>query len=238
KKPAAPRELVETPGLLEAMRPLYDLPPPQYSDTQWEALEAILALLNPAVARLRIIFGSRGQADFTEFAHGALAALGEADDPSDLLLSIDARISHILVDEFQDTSQSQFALLGKLTAGWQAGDGRTLFLVGDPMQSIYRFREAEVSLFLNARKDGLGSVRLEPLTLQTNFRSQANLVAWFNEAFTRVLPPEEDAASGAVPYSPAVPAVKNPPLAGPAVQWHGFHDRVSEAGRVIQLLRE
>src|SRR5690606_1606337 len=78
KKPAAPRELVETPGLLEAMRPLYDLPPPQYSDTQWEALEAILALLNPAVARLRVIFGSRGQADFTEFAHGALAALGEA----------------------------------------------------------------------------------------------------------------------------------------------------------------
>ena len=68
--------------------------------------------------------------------------------PTDLLLSLDVRIKHILVDEFQDTSISQWELLERLTAGWQPGDGRTLFVVGDPMQSIYRFREAEVGLFL------------------------------------------------------------------------------------------
>jgi ATP-dependent helicase/nuclease subunit A len=238
KKPKpAPPELAGIPGLQEALFALCSMPPARYSDTQWEALEAILALLNPAVARLKVIFGSRGQADFTEFAHGALLALGSADDPSDLLLSVDARISHILVDEFQDTSQSQFSLLEKLTSGWQSGDGRTLFLVGDPMQSIYRFREAEVSLFLTSREMGLGSVTLEPLTLQTNFRSQANLVEWFNAAFSRVLPPEEDAASGAVPYARAVAAEKNPPLPGKAVTWHGFYDRVSEAETVIALLK-
>src|SRR5439155_416445 len=82
-------------------------------------------------------------------------ALGSVDDPSDLLLSLDQKISHVLVDEFQDTSLSQFELLTKLTSGWQPGDGRTLFLVGDPMQSIYRFREAEVSLFLQAKHCGL-----------------------------------------------------------------------------------
>src|SRR3954471_22775156 len=165
------------------------MPPAKYDERQWEALEAILALLFPALAQLKVLFAERGQADFTEFAHGALRALGGADEPTDLLLSIDRKLSHILVDEFQDTSLSQYELLAKLTSGWSEGDGRTLFVVGDPMQSIYRFREAEVSLFLKTRSTGLGALRLEPLTLATNFRSQENLVGWFNAAFSRVLPP-------------------------------------------------
>jgi len=181
------------------------MPPAQYDDRQWEALEAILALLKPAVAHLKVLFGERGQADFTEFAHGALEALGSVDDPSDLLLSLDQKISHVLVDEFQDTSQSQFSLLEKLVSGWQQGDGRTLFLVGDPMQSIYRFREAEVSLFLKAKHSGVGSVALEPIELSTNRRSQEGLVKWFNESFPRVLPVQEDQTLGAVPYLPASP---------------------------------
>ena len=65
----------------------------------------------------------------------------------------------MLVDEFQDTSEAQVKLLESLTAGWQPGDGRTLFLVGDPMQSIYRFRNAEVGLFLDIRDHGLARSR-------------------------------------------------------------------------------
>ena len=42
----------------------------------------------------------------------------------------------------------------RLTAGWSDGDGRTLFAVGDPMQSIYRFRDAEVRAFLDAQATG------------------------------------------------------------------------------------
>src|SRR6185295_3661044 len=187
-------------------------------------------------AQLKVLFGERGQADFTEFAHGALAALGSADDPSELLLRLDQKLSHILVDEFQDTSESQFRLLEKLTAGWEPGDGRTVFLVGDPMQSIYRFREAEVSLFIKTRHSGLGALKPESLTLTTNFRSQAGLVDWFNRSFAAVLPAEEDEMLGAVPYAPATP--HHPALDGPAVSWHCSYDRKHEALKVVEILKE
>ena len=236
KRSPPPPELVRIPGMREALWALYNMPPAQYDDRQWEALEAILALLKPAVAQLKVLFGERGQADFTEFAHGALEALGSVDDPSDLLLSLDQKISHVLVDEFQDTSLSQFELLTKLTSGWQPGDGRTLFLVGDPMQSIYRFREAEVSLFLQAKHSGIGSVALEPIELSTNRRSQEGLVKWFNESFPRVLPAQEDQTSGAVPYLPASP--HEPALPGAAVTWHCGYDREEEAKLVVAIVRE
>ena len=236
RQPAAPEELKKIPGLREALDALCNMPPAEYEDRQWEALEAILALLRPAVAQLKVLFAERGQADFTEFAHGALVALGSVDDPSDLLLSLDQRISHILMDEFQDTSQSQFSLLERLVSGWQEGDGRTLFLVGDPMQSIYRFREAEVSLFLQARHAGIGPVALDHIELSTNRRSQAGLVDWFNESFPRVLPAQEDEASGAVPYLPA--SAFEPALPEGAVTWHCGYDRLEEARKLVSIVKD
>ena len=228
--------LSENEPLRLALKALLAMPPATYDDAQWEALEAILALLLPAVQQLFLTFSEKNQVDFTQIAHGALLALGSADDPSELLLSLDARISHILVDEFQDTSVSQWALLERLTAGWEEGDGRTVFAVGDPMQSIYRFREAEVGLFLRAWHEGLGSVRLEPLTLSTNFRSQAGVVDWVNGFFPNVLPLNPDEASGAVPYSPATS--HKPAEPGAAVAWHCFFDRELEAQKVVQLVKE
>ena len=112
---------------------------------------------------------------------------------------------HILVDEFQDTSRTQFDLLLRLTAGWHPGDGHSFFAVGDPMQSIYRFRQAEVSLFIEARDRGLGDLPLESLVLSTNFRSTAQVIEWVNRCFPRVLPPEDDCDRGAVRYTRAEP---------------------------------
>jgi ATP-dependent exoDNAse (exonuclease V) beta subunit len=235
KRPPAPPELVAIPSLCEALVALRAAPPPTYSETQWEALEAILALLNPALAQLLALFGERGEVDFTQIAHGALAALGTADEPTDLLLSMDARVRHLLVDEFQDTSNSQWELLERLTAGWEAGDGRTVFVVGDPMQSIYRFRDAQVGLFLHARRTGLPGVELEPLTLSTNFRSQAKIVEWVNQAFPDVLPAVEDEASGAVPYSPSVPFHEATPGGEPTLET--FADKDAEAQRVVALVK-
>ncbi|MBC7802582.1 MAG: UvrD-helicase domain-containing protein, partial [Candidatus Parcubacteria bacterium] len=228
--------LADNEPLRLALKALLGLPPAMYEDAQWGALEAILALLLPAVKQLVAAFSLRNEVDFTQISHGALTALGSADDPSDLLLSLDARISHILVDEFQDTSVSQWALLEKLTSGWEQGDGRTLFCVGDPMQSIYRFREAEVGLFLRAWNEGIGGVSLEPLTLSTNFRSQAAIVDWVNSFFPNVLPPDADAVSGAVPYSPST--LHHPPLPEPAVHWHCSFDLQAESRKTVQIIRD
>jgi ATP-dependent exoDNAse (exonuclease V) beta subunit len=224
-----------------ALEALLSLPPAKYSEPQWEALEAMLALLPLAAAELKLVFAARGETDFTEVAQGAVRALGSVDDPSELLLALDNRISHILVDEFQDTSISQWELLERLTAGWERGDetrgdGRTLFVVGDPMQSIYRFREAEVGLFLRARREGLPNVKLEPISLKTNFRSQEGIVEWVNSSFSRIFPLAENETSGAVPYSPS--SSSHPALAGEAVAWHACADSVSESRKVIELLQE
>jgi ATP-dependent helicase/nuclease subunit A len=238
KRPATPPELIAIPGLREALISLQDMPPERYTDYQWEMLEAIMNLLPYAAAHLKVVFGERGEADFTEVAQGAVRALGTPEAPTDLLLALDYRVKHILVDEFQDTSISQWELLSLLTSGWSGDDGRTLFLVGDPMQSIYRFREAEVALFLQARTRGLGSVKLEPITLSTNFRSQKNLIGFFNSSFSRIFPREPDPSSGAVPYSAAAPHPEKRALAGEAATWHALPDREAEARRVVELVRE
>ncbi|TAM46746.1 MAG: DNA helicase UvrD [Gammaproteobacteria bacterium] len=213
------------------------LPPPRYDDNQWQVVEALCELLPLAVAQLRLVFQAHGEVDFTEVAWGAIQALGTPDEPTDLALSLDYRIRHLLVDEFQDTSQSQFELLERLTAGWEPGDGRTLFVVGDPMQSIYRFRQAEVGLYLRARHEGIGRVRLAPLDLKVNFRSQSGLVEWVNHAFARVLPATEDIAAGAVCHASAV--AQHPALPDAAVCVHPFigQDDIAEAKQVAALAR-
>ena len=194
-------ELAAEPGLHEAFAEVARLPPPSYDEPQWAALLAMLRVLIDSAARLEQLFAEHGAVDFPAVQQAAIAALGSADEPSDLTLELDYRLQHILVDEFQDTSFAQVQLLELLTAGWQREDGRTLFLVGDPMQSIYGFREADVGLFLRVQQAGLGGIALERLTLSANFRSRPALIDWVNATFPRVLPLVADVARGAVPYS-------------------------------------
>lgn len=222
---------------LAALAAMRRLPPPHYSESQWQVLGAILRLLPQAVAQLKLVFQARRQVDFTEVAQGALHALGTEDEPTDLTFALDYRIRHLLIDEFQDTSISQSELIGRLTAGWSPDDGRTVFAVGDPMQSIYRFREAEVGLFLRARREGIAGVDLHPVALSANFRSQSGIVDWVNAAFARIMPAAENITSGAVPYTASV--ATRAPLAGEAVTVHPlFGDATAEeAQRVAQIVR-
>ena len=189
--------------LLECFKRLRNLPPSHFTDAQWRAMESIVELLPIAVGNLAVVFRERGTVDFIELTLASLRALRDAAGPSDLGLALGYRIQHILFDEFQDTSYTQLELLELLIQTWDPGDGRTLFLVGDPMQSIYRFRQAEVGLFLRAWQNGIGNVELEPLTLTVNFRSGAGIVEWVNDTFRTVFPDEENPVQGAVAYSPS-----------------------------------
>lgn len=204
-----------------------DIPAPYFTDAQWEVLGAQLMTLALAVAQLRLRFADTGEVDFIEIAQRAAAALGSADDPGELLLKLDASIRHLLIDEFQDTSQTQLDLLRTLTSGWQAGDGRSLFLVGDPMQSIYRFRKAEVGLFLEVAEIGVGELQPDFLNLTDNFRSQAGIVDWVNRSFAELLPRRSDAAAGAIAYSPST--AFHDALPEPAVRFHPAWSREGSA---------
>jgi ATP-dependent exoDNAse (exonuclease V) beta subunit len=198
--------LQERDGLLEALGHLRELPPPGYSDTQWDVLRALLRTLKLAVAQLRMVFRAEGIIDFMELGIAAREALGQIDNPTEVAYRMDSRIEHLLVDEFQDTSRAQFELLEQLTGGWQAGDGRTLFLVGDPMQSIYRFRQAEVGLFHEVEKHGIGGLVTAGLDLKLNRRSRPAIVNRVNQLFSHSFPTAGDDASGAVRYTESLAA--------------------------------
>ncbi len=193
----------QAPDAANIIDELRNLPPSRYDESQWSLLDSLTRLLPRLAARLDIVFAETGETDFTAVSQAALTALGYEDSPSEIALQLDYRIRHILVDEFQDTASTQLDLLKKLTAGWQTGDGRSLFIVGDGMQSCYSFRNANVGIFLEARAQGLGHLPLEKLDLTVNFRSQSGVVEWVNTQFQTAFPAEDDISRGAVKYSPS-----------------------------------
>lgn len=224
-------------GFASLLAKTRDLPEPVFDDNQWAALSSIVRLLPLAEERLSDVMAGLGLSDFQSIAMAAIESLGTEDDPTDLMLALDMRYSHILVDEYQDTSRSQLELLKGLTRGWSPDDGRTLFVVGDPMQSIYLFREADVGLFIEARDEGIAGIRLEPLRLEANFRSQRNVVDWVNRTFSDAFSPEEDRFRGAVSYAPSV--ATREPIDGvhPHVRLFGEKDDEAEAAEVVSLIK-
>ena len=132
---------VQSDALCEALCDVLALPPAKYPDDQWEVAKALFVVLRHALAELRVLFGERGECDFAEFALAARTALRAEEGASDVALSAGGRLRHLLVDEMQDTSSGQYELLELLTRSWD-GHTQTVFLVGDPKQSIYLFRQA------------------------------------------------------------------------------------------------
>lgn len=231
-------DLAEDSELLSALIEVRSLPEPEYQDADWKQLVALNQVLTSLAGYLQLRFRAVGECDHSEVTQRANFALQELDNPTDLGLRMDAHLEHILVDEFQDTSHGQIELLKRLTAGWTVNDGKTLFLVGDPMQSIYRFREADVSLFLqvtgNATTGVFDNIDIEPLRLTENFRSSKGLVEWFNATFDASFPSQNDVLSGAIRYASATSSKSAGALEN---QYYLAHNKKQEAELVVTAVK-
>ncbi|NBU25004.1 MAG: hypothetical protein EBS39_05200 [Gammaproteobacteria bacterium] len=245
--------LQRIPGLGEALEAVRDAPSPTLEAGDAKALESILSMLRYAAAELRLRFREAGQSDHVQVAFDACEALehaqGGADDgdmlPSARALHQGTVLRHVLIDEFQDTSHAQFRLLEALVADWSGTDGRTLFAVGDPMQSIYQFREADVGLFTQAKTHGVGRVELKPLALTANFRSQPAVVDFVNETFGRIFPPQPSSIEAAVPYLRFEANTDATPRLRTGVELHALRgsddreaDEVREAMRIRAVIED
>ncbi|MFK7978151.1 MAG: UvrD-helicase domain-containing protein, partial [Halioglobus sp.] len=219
-------DLQQIPALDEKLAEVTILPRIKRDSKSWKLVLHLSRLLPMLAAQLLLVFSQRQSVDYAQISQSALIALGDDDQPTDLALRLDYRIEHILVDEFQDTAVTQFELLQKLTRGWgehnaqQPNSPRTLFIVGDGMQSIYAFRGANVGLLVKAQQDGFNGVALEPLQLTSNFRSDEGVVNWVNEVFSQAFPAYNNANLAQVKFSAAT-AVR-PPSGDVAVRTEFF----------------
>lgn len=246
KKPIDPRykllkdhsqDVLETltayPDFIENIRLLCQLPHPEEVSIHWENLEAYYTLLPLLVACLHMEFEAKECMDYIYIAQQAIFAL----DQTDLGLYFDNHLQHLLIDEFQDTSWVQLELIQTLTEPWRHQDTtKTLFLVGDPMQSIYRFRSADVGIFLKVQQQGLGDLQLEPLYLRQNFRSNTHLIEHFNQTFKNIFPQKEYIAQGAVTFHPAHPVI--PAQEDCFVRALYYADEKQQTQAIIEILKK
>jgi ATP-dependent exoDNAse (exonuclease V) beta subunit len=216
-------KLAAIPGFETALAAVRDLPSTRYTEDEWKIVKACFTLLRQAAGELQIAYAEAGAVDFTEVAQIAQRVLRDDDNlPTDAALAVSDGIRHLLVDEFQDTSRRQHQLLSSLIAAWSERTGRTCFVVGDPMQSIYFFREADAELFPRVKALGLEvlhdeSLLFDSVSLTANFRTTPGLVAWQNQAFAQIFAADDDSG---IAFAEAQPARELEAEDGPAFNLH------------------
>ncbi|MFZ2173257.1 MAG: UvrD-helicase domain-containing protein, partial [Rhodococcus sp. (in: high G+C Gram-positive bacteria)] len=161
----------------------------------WAAALAIVvaeitrAVLDAANTRRR-----RGELEFHDLLVYARNVL---DNPA-VQQTLHEKYQRILLDEFQDTDPLQLEIAGRIVAGAEA-EGR-LFTVGDPKQSIYRFRRADIATYMAARDAQNPD---DVVFLTTNFRSTRPVLEWLNTVFGRAIAPEHHIQPEYIPLNPA-----------------------------------
>ncbi len=160
--------------------------------------------LRPLVVTYAELKARAGKLDFLDLLLKTRALL---DASAEARRSLRARYTHLLVDEFQDTDPLQSHILFSLGRSPEAPDDAPtvpgkLFFVGDPKQSIYRFRRADVA-FYEATKRRLLEQGATLVHLTTSFRSVPALQGLVNATFARAMRPSAGAAAGVEPRSQA-----------------------------------
>jgi ATP-dependent helicase/nuclease subunit A len=165
-----------------------------------------------------------GQLEFHDLLVRARALLRDPVNGAAARAGLHGRYQRLLLDEFQDTDPIQVELAVLIAAApgqrlrgdahWaslQVSPGH-LFFVGDPKQSIYRFRRADIATFLSA-EERFGDDDTNTVRLSANFRATAPLIEWVNATFGGLI---EDVAGSQPAYAP-LEAVRAPAPAGPSV---------------------
>ena len=165
-----PRKFNDKLAGIEAVREAQDLCPrvlaARVQQQAWQHQQRLARLARTLIATYRTLKQERGWVDMNDVEGAARRLLGDAELSGWMQQRLDARVRHLLIDEFQDTNPLQWqALYGWLSgyAGAGSGEAPAVFLVGDPKQSIYRFRRAEPQVFKAAQAfvvDGLSGALL------------------------------------------------------------------------------
>jgi ATP-dependent helicase/nuclease subunit A len=152
-----------------------------------------------AIERYQHTLESHALLDFSGVLERAVRLLKELDEFSESRLRLEARHRHVLVDEFQDTSRAQWELVRQLVRSWGEGFGAasdalppSIFIVGDRKQSIYGFRDADVTV-VDEAADFIGALRpdgLPPQAITVSFRSAPEILAFVNEVFAAIVAAE------------------------------------------------
>jgi ATP-dependent helicase/nuclease subunit A len=174
-----------------------------------------------------------------DYADQLLRARDLVRDRPDVRAEFQARFSHIFVDEFQDTNLLQAELLLLLSGNDPAvSDWRKatvtpgkLFIVGDPKQSIYRFRRADVHVYEEVKQQLVGG-GATCVYLRTSFRSTPTIQRVVNAAFTPLMTGETSGQARYVPLAPYRTDTTQPPvIALPVPRPYGKRDQAQYAIR-------
>ena len=157
---------------------------------------AVWQVFTIALDRHRRTLESHGVLDFGELLARTTALIGQMDEFARSRYLLEARYHHVLVDEFQDTSRAQWDLVSQVVRAWGEGFGvahegkvpPSIFIVGDRKQSIYGFRDAEVTVLDEAARAiaGLRPGDQPVRTISHSFRSVPALLAFANDLFADV----------------------------------------------------
>lgn len=163
-------------------------------ETLAPVVEQLMVLVQDFHVRFRQKKKDQALVDFADLEHYCLHVLMDESStaeeiiPSDIAKSYQNQFTELLVDEYQDTNLVQETILRMVTDGENAGN---LFMVGDVKQSIYRFRHAEPSLFLNKYKQfAVEDHPAERIDLARNFRSRKEVLHGTNYIFRQILDEE------------------------------------------------
>lgn len=147
---------------------------------------ALFALGDALIDRYQAYKRQTRAMDFTDLEWEAARLMQQDDTAAYLQVRLDARYKHLLLDEFQDTNPMQWRILQGWLAGY-AGTGTqpSVFLVGDPKQSIYRFRRADARLFDAAREMLVAEFNATVLRTNRTRRNAPAVLEWVNAVSCR-----------------------------------------------------